>query len=97
MQAKSNLLLHLKITIISDGKKRQDLSQYLKIRKTALISEVKSNGLCAVKTDPDIPLLFSADRHRIRKFAKSLNFPNQVLKKFDFQKDGSSRESLITD
>ena len=58
MQAKSNLLLHLKITIISDGKKRQDLSQYLKIRKTAIISEVKINSLYVVKTDPDIPPAF---------------------------------------
>ena len=96
MQAKSNLPFRLKNTIISDGKKRQDLSHHLKIRKTAFISEVKINSLYVVKTDPDIPLLFSADRHRIRKFAKSLNFPNLVLKKFDFQKDSNSTASIAT-
>lgn len=80
--------------MVKKGRIYLNISKFV---KPPLSVEVKFNGLCAVKTDPDISLLFTADRYRIRKFAKSLNFPNLVLKKFDFQKDGSSRESLITD
>ena len=79
--------------MVKKGRIYLNISKFV---KPPLSVEVKFNGLCAVKTDPDIPLLFTADRYRIRKFAKSLNFPNLVLKKFDFQKDSNPMAPLAT-